>query len=145
MKHIKLYSDGACRGNPGPGGYGTILVFGEMEREFSDGEAHTTNNRMELMGVIIGLEALNEPCRVDVYTDSKYVVDAVTKGWAKGWRQRSWIKADKKPALNSDLWERLLNLIDGHQTAFHWVKGHAGHVYNERCDVLATKKAYEYR
>jgi len=145
MKHIKLYSDGACRGNPGSGGYGTILVFGEAEKSFSDGEAHTTNNRMELMGVIVGLEALTEPCRVDVYTDSKYVVDAVAKGWAVGWRQRGWIKADKKPALNSDLWERLLNLIEQHQTTFHWVKGHAGHVYNERCDVLATQAADRFR
>jgi ribonuclease HI len=141
MKRVTIYSDGACRGNPGPGGYGTIIVFEDKEKTISDGEAHTTNNRMELMGVIAGLEALRERCMVDVYTDSKYVVDAVSKGWAVGWRRNGWVKSDKKPALNSDLWERLLNLLDGHEVTFHWVKGHAGHEMNERCDVLATKAA----
>ena len=145
MKHVKLYSDGACRGNPGPGGYGTILVCDGHEKSFSDGEKQTTNNRMELMGVIVGLEALTEQCRVDVYTDSKYIVDSVTKGWAVGWRCNGWVKSDKKPALNADLWERLLDLLDKHQTNFHWVKGHAGHVYNERCDALATAAADEQR
>jgi len=145
MKHVQIYSDGACRGNPGPGGYGTILVYGDIEREYSGGQADTTNNRMELMGVIVGLEALKEQCRVDIYTDSKYVVDSIVKGWAKLWRSKGWIKADKKPALNSDLWARLLDLLDGHQVTMHWVKGHAGHEYNERCDMLATNAADGYR
>lgn len=140
MKKVEIFSDGACSGNPGPGGYGVILRFGEHVKELSGGEAHTTNNRMELMGVITGLSALKEPCCVTITTDSKYVVDAVTKGWAYGWQKRGWIKADKKPALNSDLWEQLLKLLDKHQVTFNWVKGHAGHPENERCDRLAVEQ-----
>lgn len=137
-KTVYIFSDGACSGNPGPGGYGVILRCDGREKELSGGEAHTTNNRMELMGVITGLEALKMPCRVILQTDSKYVVDSVTKGWAKGWRKNGWVKSDKKPALNSDLWERLLNLLEIHEVTFNWIKGHAGHEENERCDRLAV-------
>lgn len=140
MKKVEIFSDGACSGNPGPGGYGVILRFGEHVKELSGGEAHTTNNRMELMGVITGLSALKEPCSVTLTTDSKYVVDAVTKGWAQSWQKRGWIKSDKKPALNSDLWEQLLALLDKHHVTFNWVKGHAGHPENERCDRLAVEQ-----
>ncbi|MBE6690707.1 MAG: ribonuclease HI [Ruminococcaceae bacterium] len=138
MKHVDIYTDGACRGNPGPGGWGAILVYNGREKELSGGEAHTTNNRMELSGVIAALSALKEPCEVTLTTDSKYVADAVLNGWAKGWRARGWKKADKSPALNPDLWETLLQLLDRHAVTFVWVKGHAGHPYNERCDTLAT-------
>ena len=138
MKTVTLYTDGACSGNPGPGGWGAILVYGGREKELSGGEAHTTNNRMELSGVIAALSALKEPCEVTLTTDSKYVSDAVINGWAKGWRARGWRKADKSPALNPDLWEQLLQLLDRHTVTFVWVKGHAGHPYNERCDTLAT-------
>ena len=137
-KTVYIFSDGACSGNPGPGGYGVILRCDGREKELSGGEAHTTNNRMELMGVITGLEALKMPCRVILQTDSKYVVDSVTKGWAKGWRKNGWVKSDKKPALNSDLWERLLDLLEIHEVTFNWIKGHAGHEENERCDRLAV-------
>lgn len=138
-KTVYIYSDGACSGNPGPGGYGVILRCDDKEMELSGGEHDTTNNRMELMGVITGLEALKKsPCTVIIQTDSKYVVDSVTKGWAVGWRKRGWIKADKKPALNSDLWARLLDLLEKHNVTFTWIKGHAGHAENERCDTLAV-------
>lgn len=137
-KTVYIFSDGACSGNPGPGGYGVILRCDGKEKELSGGEPHTTNNRMELMGVITGLEALKMPCKVILQTDSKYVVDSVTKGWAKGWRKNGWVKSDKKPALNSDLWERLLNLLEIHEVTFNWIKGHAGHEENERCDRLAV-------
>lgn len=140
-KHVYLFSDGACSGNPGPGGYGVILRYKSKETELSGGEPHTTNNRMELLGVITGLEALKYPCRVTVQTDSKYVVDSVTKGWARGWQKNNWIKSDKKPALNADLWQRLLDLLDFHEVFFTWVKGHVGHEENERCDRLAVKAA----
>ena len=138
MKHVDIYTDGACRGNPGPGGWGAILVYGKHEKELSGGEAHTTNNRMELSGVIAALSALKEPCEITLTTDSKYVADAINNGWAIGWRERSWRKADKSPALNPDLWEELLDLLERHEVTFVWVKGHAGHPYNERCDRLAT-------
>lgn len=137
-KTVYIFSDGACSGNPGPGGYGVILRCDGREKEISGGEHETTNNRMELMGVITGLEALKYPCRVIVQTDSKYVVDAVEKGWARSWRSKGWIKSDKKPALNSDLWARLLDLLDVHEVTFAWIKGHAGHAENERCDRLAV-------
>ena len=137
-KKVTLYTDGACSGNPGPGGWGAILMFGEHERELSGGDDHTTNNRMELMGAIEGLQALKEPCSVALYTDSKYVADGLQKGWAKGWRAKGWKKADGKPALNTDLWERLLNLSETHALEIHWVKGHADNVYNNRCDELAV-------
>ncbi|MBO5163502.1 MAG: ribonuclease HI [Ruminococcus sp.] len=140
MKRVEIFSDGACSGNPGPGGYGTILRFGAVEKELSGGEAHTTNNRMELMGVIAGLSALKEPCSVILTTDSKYVVDSITKGWVYGWQKKGWKKSDGKPALNVDLWERLLPLLAKHDVKFNWVKGHAGHPENERCDRLAVEQ-----
>lgn len=135
---VEIFTDGACSGNPGPGGYGAILRVGEHIKEISGGEADTTNNRMELMGVISALSALKYPCEVVLTTDSKYVVDSVTKGWAKKWRANNWIKSDKKPALNADLWEQLLDLLEVHNVQFVWVKGHAGHPENERCDSLAV-------
>lgn len=138
MKKVTLYADGACSGNPGPGGWGAVLLFGEHEKELSGGEANTTNNRMELTAVIRGLEALKEPCLVELYSDSKYVIDGLDKGWAKGWRARGWVKADKKPALNPDLWGRLLELCETHAVKLHWVKGHADSHYNNRCDELAV-------
>ena len=143
-KTVYIFSDGACSGNPGPGGYGVILRYGDKEAELSGGEKHTTNNRMELTGVIKGLEALKYPCRVIIQTDSKYVVDGITKGWAKSWRKRGWIKSDKQPALNSDLWGRLLDLLEIHETEFTWIKGHAGHAENERCDRLAVAQRDKY-
>ena len=143
-KEVQIFSDGACSGNPGPGGYGVILRCDGYEKELSGGEPHTTNNRMELLGVITGLEALKYPCRVTIQTDSRYVVDGIEKGWARSWRKNGWIKSDKKPALNSDLWERLLNLLDRHEVRFTWIKGHAGHPENERCDRLAVLKRDEF-
>lgn len=145
MKNVRLYTDGACSGNPGPGGWGTILRFGGHEKELSGGEADTTNNRMELTAVIKGLEALKERCKVDVTSDSRYVVDAVEKGWARGWKARGWKKADKKPALNADLWEQMLRLLDTHDVTFHWIRGHDGHPENERCDTLAVQAYQQYR
>lgn len=138
MKHVDIYTDGACRGNPGKGGWGAILVYRGVEKELSGGDPMTTNNRMELSAVIAALSALREPCEITLTSDSKYVVDAVTKGWAKSWQSRGWVKPDKSPALNPDLWEKLLRLVDYHDVTFVWVKGHAGHPYNERCDALAT-------
>lgn len=138
MKHVDIYTDGACRGNPGRGGWGAVLVYKGVEKELSGGEPMTTNNRMELSAVIAALSALREPCEITLTSDSKYVVDAVTKGWAKSWQARGWVKPDKSPALNPDLWEKLLKLLDYHSVTFVWVKGHAGHPYNERCDKLAT-------
>lgn len=135
---VEIFTDGACSGNPGAGGFGVVLRCGGHEKELSGGAADTTNNRMELMGVITGLEALKYPCSVTLYTDSKYVVDSINKGWAKKWQRNGWIKSDKKPALNTDLWERLLGLLDKHTVTFVWVKGHAGHPENERCDALAV-------
>lgn len=145
MKKVELYTDGACKGNPGPGGYGAILVYGGVEKEFSGGEALTTNNRMELLGAITGLAALKEPCEVVLTSDSKYLVDAVNKKWAVGWRKKGWKRSDGKPALNIDLWERLLALLETHRVTFVWVKGHAGHPYNERCDRLAVSEAEKFR
>ena len=143
-KRVEIFTDGACSGNPGPGGYGAILRVGEHVKELSGGEANTTNNRMELMGVISALSALKYPCDVVLTTDSKYVVDSVTKGWARGWKAKGWIKSDKKPALNVDLWEKLLDLLDVHNVRFVWVKGHAGHPENERCDELAVMERDKY-
>ncbi len=140
MKTVTLYTDGACSGNPGPGGWGAILMFGEHRKELSGGERRTTNNRMELTAVIRGLEELKEPCIVELYSDSKYVIDALEKGWAKGWKARGWVKSDKKPALNPDLWERLLDLCGVHTVKLHWVKGHADNPYNNRCDKLAVSE-----
>lgn len=139
MKTVEIFTDGACSGNPGPGGYGAILRFEGREKELSGGEAQTTNNRMELTAVIVALEALKFPCKVILTTDSKYVVDGIEKGWAKSWRENGWKKKDKKPALNPDLWGRLLDLLEIHSVEFNWVKGHAGHPENERCDALAVE------
>ena len=138
MKKVEIFTDGACSGNPGPGGFGVILKFNGHEKELSGGEKSTTNNRMELTAVITGLSALKEPCEVSLYTDSTYIIDSVTKGWAAKWKANNWVKGDKKPALNADLWERLLELLDVHKVSFVWVKGHAGHPENERCDKLAV-------
>lgn len=144
MKQVKLYTDGACSGNPGPGGWGAILRYGEHEKELSGGEASTTNNRMELSAVIAGLSALKEPCEVEVISDSKYIIDAVTLGWAVKWQQNGWVKPDKKPALNPDLWDKLLALLGTHKVSFTWVKGHAGHPENERCDALAVAQSKKF-
>ena len=138
MKTVTIYTDGACSGNPGPGGWGAILEYMGHEKELSGGDPDTTNNRMELTAVIIALEQLKEPCRVELYSDSKYVIDALEKGWVWGWKKRGWIKSDKKPALNADLWERLLPLVTRHQVSYHWVKGHAQNPKNNRCDQLAV-------
>lgn len=144
MKEVLMYTDGACSGNPGPGGFGTILKYGKHEKEISGGESVTTNNRMELSAVIAGLKALKEPCKVSVYSDSKYVVDAVNLGWAEKWKKNGWKRSNKEPALNIDLWEKLLALINIHNVSFHWVKGHAGHPENERCDALAVAESKNY-
>ena len=143
-KTVTVYTDGACSGNPGPGGWGAVLHYKGREKALSGGERATTNNRMELTGVISALSALTEPCTVELYSDSKYVVDALEKGWARSWQKRGWIKADKKPALNADLWETLLTLTDKHDVRCHWVKGHAENEYNNRCDALATAERDKY-
>ena len=145
MKSVEIYTDGACSGNPGPGGWGAILRYNGAEKTLSGGERQTTNNRMELTGVIMALAALKEPCVVELYSDSKYVIDGLEKGWAKGWRARGWVKSDKKPALNPDLWETLLELTAGHQMTYHWVKGHAENPYNNRCDQMAVAESKKYR
>ncbi len=145
MKTITIYTDGACSGNPGPGGWGAILEWKGIEKELSGGEANTTNNRMELTGVISALKALKEPCAVDLYTDSKYVCDAVTKGWVYSWKAQGWRKADKRPALNVDLWEALLPLLDYHAVTWHWVKGHADNEKNNRCDKLAVAQSQAHK
>ena len=137
-KTVTIYTDGACSGNPGPGGWGAILCYGGAKKEMSGGEKQTTNNRMELTGVISALRALKEPCIVELYSDSKYVIDALSKGWAVSRRRNGWKKADKKPALNSDLWAELLELCDTHEVRCHWVKGHAENEFNNRCDELAV-------
>lgn len=144
MKTVTIYTDGACSGNPGPGGWGALLCYNGVEKELSGGAKQTTNNRMELTGVISALQALKEPCMVELYSDSKYVIDALEKGWAVSWRKRGWIKSDKKPALNSDLWEILLALTEKHQLHYHWVKGHADNEYNNRCDALAVAQRDRY-
>lgn len=145
MKTVTIYTDGACSGNPGPGGWCAILEYAGQEKMLSGGEANTTNNRMELLGVILALEALKEPCQVELYTDSKYVVDAITKGWAKSWQARGWIKADKKPAKNPDLWQRLLDLMQTHSVRCHWVKGHAENEKNNRCDQQAVLESQKFQ
>ena len=137
MKEVELYTDGACRGNPGKGGYEAILVYGKYEKEISGGERETTNNRMELMAAIAGLSALKEPCKVKLYSDSKYLVDAYNQGWVYSWRESGW-KRGKEELKNPDLWDKLFSLTEQHEVTFIWVKGHNGHDYNERCDALAT-------
>lgn len=145
MKTVTIYTDGACSGNPGPGGWGAVLLYGCHRRELSGGEPNTTNNRMELTAVISALELLKEPCEVELWSDSKYVIDGLQKGWAKGWKARGWIKSDKKPALNPDLWERLLALTETHTLRYHWVKGHADTAENNRCDELAVAESRKYK
>ncbi len=140
MKNINIYTDGACSGNPGKGGWGAVLVYGNAEKELSGGNPNTTNNRMELTAVIEALKALKEPCSVKLTTDSKYVCDAINQRWVYGWKKNGWKKSDKKPALNVDLWEELLPLLEKHDVEFIWVKGHNGHEYNERCDRLAVNE-----
>ena len=145
MKTVTLYTDGACSGNPGPGGWGCILEYNGVQKELSGGEAETTNNRMELTAVIKGLEALKESCIVELYSDSKYVIDALEKGWAVSWQQKGWRKADKKPALNPDLWQRLLELAERHTLRYHWVKGHADNPMNNRCDEMAVSEWKKFK
>ena len=145
MKTVTIYTDGACSGNPGPGGWGAILMYGPHKKEMSGGEPQTTNNRMELTGVITALEALNEPCVVELYSDSKYVIDALEKGWVWGWKRRGWVKADKKPALNPDLWDTLLGLTRQHEMHYHWVKGHEANEKNNRCDEQAVLESRKFK
>ena len=140
-KAVTIYTDGSALGNPGPGGYGVILSYNGHRKELSGGFRHTTNNRMELRAVIEGLKALKEPCRVTVYTDSRYLVDAMEKGWARRWRARGWMRNGKDRALNPDLWEELLRLCERHEVRFVWVRGHDGNMDNERCDFLAREAA----
>ena len=144
MKSITLYTDGACSGNPGPGGWGAILVYQGIEKCLSGGEKETTNNRMELTAVIRGLSALKECCEVEIVSDSKYVVDAIEKRWLEAWQKNAWRKADKKPVLNSDLWKELVLLLEKHRVGFTWIRGHDGHPYNERCDKMAVEESRKY-
>lgn len=143
MKKLDIYTDGACSGNPGAGGYGVVMLYKGARKELSQGYKTTTNNRMEALAVIKALESLKEPCNVTLYSDSKYVVDSITKGWVYNWKKKNWIKSDKKKALNVDLWERLLPLLELHNVEFVWVKGHADNVENERCDELARQAIAE--
>lgn len=138
MKQVTLYTDGACKNNPGPGGYGVVMLFDSHRKELSAGYRRTTNNRMEILAAIAGLESLKEPCRVCLYSDSQYLVNAIEKGWAARWQANGWKRNSREKAINPDLWERLLILCKIHKVEFRWVRGHAGHVENERCDVLAT-------
>lgn len=142
---VTIYTDGACSGNPGPGGYGAILMYGTHKKELSGGAANTTNNRMELMGVITALKALKRPCTVQLYTDSQYVVNAIEKGWAEKWRANGWMRNKKEKAMNPDLWQELLELLNQHKVTFHWVKGHAENPYNNRCDELAVAESRKYK
>ena len=146
MQRVEIYSDGSSRGNPGPGGYGTVLRYVDAkgivhERELSQGYKKTTNNRMELLGAIVGFEALKHPCVVDFYSDSQYVVKAFTDNWIAGWQRRGWKNSQKQPVKNVDLWKRLISAVEPHDVTYHWVRGHAGHAENERCDALATTAA----
>ncbi|MDQ5985345.1 MAG: Ribonuclease HI [Syntrophus sp. SKADARSKE-3] len=143
IKDVTIFTDGACLGNPGPGGYGVVLIYGANRKELSGGYRLTTNNRMELMGTIAGLEALKGRCRVNLYTDSQYVVNAMQKGWAKRWKAAGWMRTRKDPAVNADLWERLLNVCEKHDVTFIWIRGHAGHDENERCDQLSKAAAMQ--
>ena len=141
MKKVDVFTDGACQGNPGPGGWGAILRYNGVEKELSGGDPETTNNRMELMAVISALETLKEPCEVTLCSDSQYVCNAISKGWARSWKKNGWRRSNKEPALNPDLWELLLQQLDRHHVTVNWVKGHAGHPENERCDRLAVAAA----
>jgi ribonuclease HI len=140
MKQVEIYTDGACKGNPGPGGWGVLLRMGGHEKELSGGEPDTTNNRMELMAAIMGLGALIEPCAVDLYSDSKYVLDGMTK-WIHGWQRNGWVNASKKPVRNADLWHDLIEAARVHRVTWHWVRGHSGHPENDRVDALASAQA----
>ena len=142
---VIIYTDGACSGNPGPGGYGAILMYGAHKKELSGGEAETTNNRMELLGVITALRALKRPCTVQLFTDSQYIVNAIELGWAKRWQANGWMRNKKDPALNPDLWQELLDLLEVHTVTFHWVKGHADNPYNNRCDELAVMESRKFK
>ncbi len=144
MKSVTLYTDGACSGNPGPGGWAAILIYQGHKKELAGGEAETTNNRMELIGVIEGLRALKEPCSVDLWSDSRYVIDALEKGWAERWRQNGWMRSKKEEAKNPELWEELLQLTEKHELHYHWVKGHADNPWNNRCDMLAVQQRDKY-
>jgi ribonuclease HI len=141
LKKVLVYTDGSCLGNPGPGGYGVILMHDERSKEFSGGFCRTTNNRMEVLAAVIALRALKVRCAVTLYSDSQYLVNAVEKGWLKGWQAKGWIKSDKKPVINADLWQQLLEQLSRHHVEFVWVRGHAGHRHNERCDELARAQA----
>lgn len=143
-KQVLIYTDGACSGNPGPGGWGTILKYNGNEKELSGGEAETTNNRMELTAVIKGLDCLKYPCDVNIYSDSKYIVDAINLGWVFKWQKNNWKRNSKDMALNVDLWEALLPLLEKHSVEFVWIKGHAGHPENERCDKLAVEQSKNF-
>ncbi|MBR2916813.1 MAG: ribonuclease HI [Clostridia bacterium] len=144
MKKVEIYTDGACSGNPGPGGYGVILRYGEIEKELSGGEENTTNNRMELTAAIVGLSALKEPCRVTLYSDSKYLIDAIEQGWVYKWKENGWMRNKKEKAQNPDLWKELLTLLEEHEVNLVWVKGHDGHSENERCDKLAVMESQKF-
>lgn len=145
MKSVNIYTDGACKGNPGAGGWAAILEYGGKEKELCGGEKLTTNNRMELIAAIEGLNALKESCKVTLYSDSQYLVNAINKGWLKGWKAKGWKKADKSPVLNDDLWKIISQLLEKHDVEFIWVRGHDGHAYNERCDALASGKAEQFQ
>lgn len=145
MKRVELYTDGSCSGNPGPGGWGAILIYQGLEKELSGGAPATTNNRMELTGAIRGLAALKEPCQVELYTDSQYIASAINQHWLENWKKRGWRKADKSPVLNQELWQQLDEQLSRHQVTFHWVKGHADNAYNNRCDALAVAQTQKYR
>ena len=144
LSHVNIYTDGACSGNPGPGGWGTILEYNGIKKELSGGEKETTNNRMELLAVINGLKALKRKCDVTIYSDSQYVVNGITKGWAQSWKENDWRKKDKKKALNPELWDELLSLLSEHEYRFEWVKGHNGHPENERCDEMAVEESQKF-
>jgi len=141
LKQIEIFTDGSSLGNPGPGGYGAIVSYKGIKKELSQGYRKTTNNRMEMMGAIAALSALKERCHVILYTDSQYLADGIMKGWALGWRKRGWVKSNKEKALNVDLWSKLLDLLEYHNVEFRWLRGHAGHIENERCDKLAKQAA----
>ena len=141
MKKIEIFTDGACKGNPGPGGWGAILRYNGIEKELSGGEKQTTNNRMELSAVLFALKALKEPCIITLTSDSKYVLDSITKGWVYSWKKKGWKKSDGKPALNVDLWEQILEEVKKHEIEYVWIKGHACHPENERCDAMAVKES----
>ena len=145
MKKVNIYTDGACSGNPGPGGWAAVLVYNGVEKMISGGEAETTNNRMELTAVVTALEMLKEGCEVVITSDSKYVVDAINKGWLSSWQNKNWRKSDGKPALNVDLWQKLVPQLDRHKVSFVWIKGHDGHPYNERCDSEAVGESQKYQ